>query len=79
MNATSSSGTKPCTHYTSAVVPAAFAMYGRAKVPAAARPTELRALRHLRLEASLAPVLQDHAPESSLVETVEQLEARPCP
>ena len=32
-------------------------MYGRAKVPAAARPTELRALRHLRLEASLAPVL----------------------
>src|SRR5438046_10437137 len=32
---------KPCTHHTSAVVAAAFAINGRANVPSAASPTEL--------------------------------------
>src|SRR6266849_9054111 len=38
---TSSSWAKPCAHHTSAVVAAALAIWGRAKVPAATRPREL--------------------------------------
>src|SRR5882672_4527877 len=37
----SSSGTKPCCHHTSAVVAAALAIWGRARDPAATRPSEL--------------------------------------
>src|SRR5215471_2110923 len=43
------SGTNPCVHHTSAVAAAALAIYGRAKVPAAAIPKELRSTdRRLR-------------------------------
>src|SRR6266851_8285220 len=38
---TSSSWAKPCAHHISAVVAAALAIWGRAKVPAATRPSEL--------------------------------------
>src|SRR5438093_4523968 len=56
--ATSSSETKPCAHHTSAVVAAALAMKGRAKVPAAAAARELRSTdRRLRFPMSLPSLL----------------------
>src|SRR5215831_13356174 len=53
----SSSGTKPWVHHTLAVMAAALAMKGRAKVPAAASPSEVRSterLLSLRMPSSLA-------------------------
>src|SRR5215472_6021566 len=43
----SSSGTKPWVHHTLAVLAAALAMKGRARVPAAARPTDPRRTERL--------------------------------
>src|SRR6516225_3290495 len=46
----SSSSAKPCAHHTVAVVASAFAIYGRANVPAAARPNDPRStVRLVRL------------------------------
>src|SRR5215469_2353564 len=59
LSAASSSGTKPCVHHTSAVFGAALAIKGRASVPPAAKPRELRSTeRRLRFAMSVSfPVL----------------------
>src|SRR5258707_13039637 len=46
-NEASSSGTKPWVHHTLAVLSAALAMKGRARVPIAARPTDPRSTERL--------------------------------
>src|SRR5579875_435484 len=51
--AASSSGIKPCVHHTVAVLAAALAIWGRAKAPAAANPTEARSSE--RLESLFIP------------------------
>src|SRR6516165_11192131 len=59
LSAASSSGTKPCVHHTSAVFATAAAIKGRASVPLAAKPRELRSTeRRLRFPMSVSfPVL----------------------
>src|SRR5258708_27466638 len=52
----SSSGTKPWVHHTLAVVAAALAMKGRARVPAAANPKDPRSTeRRLSLRMAILP------------------------
>src|SRR5215472_16075481 len=64
LSAASSSGTKPCVHHTSAVFAAALAIKGRASVPPAAKPRELRSTeRRLRFPMSVSfPVLAPRGP-----------------
>src|SRR5215469_18081137 len=66
LSAASSSGTKPCVHHTSAVVAAALAIKGRASVPPAAKPRELRSTeRRLRFPMSVSfPVLAPRGPSA---------------
>src|SRR5579875_1168980 len=45
--AASSSGTKPCVHHTVAVLAAALAIWGRARVPAATNPNDPRSTERL--------------------------------
>src|SRR5438132_10321316 len=58
--ATSSSGTKPCVHHTSAVVAAALAIWGRASAPAAATATELRRIERRLSVVMLPSVVSTH-------------------
>src|SRR5215472_7455742 len=75
LSAASSSGTKPCVHHTSAVFAAALAIKGRASVPPAAKPRELRSTeRRLRFPMSVSfPVLAPRRPFRGRVFCLDKL------